>query len=615
MLQDKLGEAELEILKKRGYSPLQYRGDNIGEGDNRSCFLVEFSTETGHKELRVLKMRKSEVEPRTVSDKIYKSKGYGKNTEELAWVEDLKHPRIAKILDSFYLDGQVAIVEEYTQARSLEDLISEGAFRGEDGFSKIKSIYGQVLEALVHAHAKGIVHRDVKPSNILVDKEGNAAVTDWQNAKRVRDIREQLLPTRGGTSYTDPNLLNSLINNTESLSSDNTDIYALGVTLYKMITGKLPFNYKLTSSDFKDKGKEITIGSEKVRVILKDDETEVEHIDASTHEKNLKKALADVPKGFRQMLYRSMTMTDKKKYYSVHSMQTDLSEVKEPKQKILSDAWKGLKKGFYVAAAAAGVSLALLIWPSMNEEPVNRYNTQQAGIMRNIRGMNMDFVTMNMESREQNWETIESILKDAKKKIDVIYNKKESDTLDFYVTQTARIHNQDPKITSNIYRACKIVGEEKINKAYGGQRTGLTAIPKLFVFRNRFDDFTNPDVMTDGPAHAYAAMYLKQAIGLNTSVEDIFASYFCSSEDIFTARAKTGNMSYFTRVENNVVKPGYREFLDSTQRQLTDYAIALYMITDLEGKVHFDTKINSSQPKQAGPSKDLSSDKGYVSQK
>lgn len=614
MLQDKLGEAELEILRKRGYSPLQYRRDDIGEGDNRSCHLVEFSTETGHKELRVLKVRKSEVEPRTVSDKIYKSKGYGKNTEELAWVEDLKHPRIAKVLDSFYLDGQVVIVEEYTQARSLDDLISEGAFKGEDGFSKIKSIYGQVLEAIIHAHARGIVHRDIKPSNILVDREGNVTVTDWQNAKRVSDIREQLLPTRGGTAYTDPELLNSLISNKESLSSKNTDTYALGVTLYKMITGKLPFNYKLTSSDFKDKGKEITIGSEKVRVMLKEDDKEVERIDAVTHEKNLKKALEDVPKSFRKMLYRSMTMSDKRKYYDAYSMQYHLSEIREPKQKMLKDAWKGLKKGFYISAGAAGLALGMLIWSNMDTD-ILRYNPMQARIMLNSRGTNMDFATMSPESREQNWELIESVLKDAKNKMDVIYDKKESDTLDFYVTQISRDQNLDPKLLSSIYRACKIIGDKKIKEAYHDERTKVTAVPKLFVFRNSFDNTTNPDVLYIGAAHSYAARYLSQATGLNTSVEDILASYFCSSEDIFTARAKTGNMSYFTKVENNVVKSGYREFLDPVQRQLADYAIALYTITDLEGKVHFDTRINPAQAKQANPSAGLSSDTSSVLKK
>lgn len=615
MLQDKLGEAELEILRKRGYSPLQYRRDNIGEGDNRSCFLVEFSTETGHKELRVLKIRKSEVEPRTVSDKIYKSKGYGKNTEELAWVEDLKHPRIAKILDSFYLDGQVAIVEEYTQARSLDDLISEGVFRREDAFSNIKAIYGQILEAIVHAHRQGIVHRDVKPSNTLVDREGNVTVTDWQNAKRIKDIREQLLPTRGGTAYTDPELLNSLLSNTESLSSHNTDIYALGVTLYKMITGKLPFNYKLTSSDFKNKGNEIIIGSEKVRVTLKDDEKEIERIDASTHEKNLKKALAEVPKGFRKILYKAMTMNENKRYHYASSMQSDLSELKEPKQKMLKDAWKGLKTGFYISAAAAGAALGVLMFTSMDTEPA-RYNTMQSNIMLSTRGTNMDFANMSMESREQNWELIESVLKDAKKKIDVIYsNKKELNSLESQVLFSERIHNQDPKLTSSIFRACKIVGDKKIKEAYGDERTKLTAVPKLFVFRNRFDNVTNPDVMQEGPAHAFSAMYLRQAIGLNTSVEDIFASYFNSSEDIFTARAKTANMSYFTRIEGNVVKPGYREFLEPAKRQLTDYAIALYMITDIEGKIHFDAPVRSLQAKQAAPSAGLSSDKGYVLQK
>jgi serine/threonine protein kinase len=146
----------------------------------------------------------------------------------------LNHPNVVQIYDQGRAeDGRYYIAMEHMPGGSLEDLILR---RGPLGPSEAARLASQVAEALHAAHIRGIVHRDIKPQNVLLDKAGNAKVADFGIA---------LAASRTSTSGT-----NLLFGTPSYMSPEQamgervgpeSDLYSLGVVLYEMLTGTVPF--------------------------------------------------------------------------------------------------------------------------------------------------------------------------------------------------------------------------------------------------------------------------------------------------------------------------------------------------------------------------------------
>jgi eukaryotic-like serine/threonine-protein kinase len=146
----------------------------------------------------------------------------------------LNHPNVVQIYDQGRAeDGRYYIAMEYVPGGSLEDLILR---RGPLGASEATRLASQVAEALHAAHIRGIVHRDVKPQNVLIGEAGHAKVADFGIA---------LAASRTSTSGT-----NLLFGTPSYMSPEQamgervgpeSDLYSLGVVLYEMLTGTVPF--------------------------------------------------------------------------------------------------------------------------------------------------------------------------------------------------------------------------------------------------------------------------------------------------------------------------------------------------------------------------------------
>jgi eukaryotic-like serine/threonine-protein kinase len=146
----------------------------------------------------------------------------------------LNHPNVVQIYDQGRAeDGRYYIAMEYVPGGSLEDLILR---RGPLGASEATRLASQVAEALHAAHGRGIVHRDVKPQNVLIGEAGHAKVADFGIA---------LAASRTSTSGT-----NLLFGTPSYMSPEQamgervgpeSDLYSLGVVLYEMLTGTVPF--------------------------------------------------------------------------------------------------------------------------------------------------------------------------------------------------------------------------------------------------------------------------------------------------------------------------------------------------------------------------------------
>ncbi|GBD18962.1 Serine/threonine-protein kinase PrkC [bacterium HR27] len=146
----------------------------------------------------------------------------------------LSHPNIVSVYDVGRDDGTRYIVMEYVPGKTLKQLILEHAPFSLD---EAMHIVRQVAAALDYAHQHGLVHRDIKPQNILVDERGFVKVTDFGIAKGLTDVSLTEAGFGMGTvHYVSPEQARG------EPATPASDIYALGVVLYEMLTGRLPFD-------------------------------------------------------------------------------------------------------------------------------------------------------------------------------------------------------------------------------------------------------------------------------------------------------------------------------------------------------------------------------------
>ncbi|MBR5427325.1 MAG: Stk1 family PASTA domain-containing Ser/Thr kinase [Clostridia bacterium] len=147
----------------------------------------------------------------------------------------LSHPNIVKVYDVYFSEKLMYIVMEYIDGITLKDYIKQQKIVD---WKEAVHFTTQILRALQHAHDKGIVHRDIKPQNIMVLKNGNIKVADFGIARFARSETRTITENGaiGSVHYISP----------EQASGESTDaqadIYSVGVVLYEMITGRLPFD-------------------------------------------------------------------------------------------------------------------------------------------------------------------------------------------------------------------------------------------------------------------------------------------------------------------------------------------------------------------------------------
>ena len=180
------------------------------------------------------------VENRTVALKILKDEFVG-NTEfirrfknESKAIAMLSHPNIVKVYDVSFGDLIQYIVMEYIDGITLKEYIES---RGSLIWNDAVYFTTQILRGLQHAHDKGIIHRDVKPQNIMVLSDGTIKVADFGIARFARgDQRTVTDMAIGSVHYISPEQARG------DKTDEKADIYSVGVMLYEMLTGRLPFD-------------------------------------------------------------------------------------------------------------------------------------------------------------------------------------------------------------------------------------------------------------------------------------------------------------------------------------------------------------------------------------
>ena len=144
----------------------------------------------------------------------------------------LNHPNLVSIYDWGEVDGTYYIVMEYVEGETLKELIRR---RGRLGGNDAVHIALQLLAAIDFAHRAAIVHRDIKPQNVMLDRNGNVKVMDFGIARAGDSGMTEAGSILGTAQYLAPELARGLP------VDERSDLYSVGIVLYEMLTGSVPF--------------------------------------------------------------------------------------------------------------------------------------------------------------------------------------------------------------------------------------------------------------------------------------------------------------------------------------------------------------------------------------
>ncbi len=208
----------------------------------------------------------------------------------------LNHPNIVKVLDVGFGQHLQYIVMEYIDGITLKEYLDQ---RKDIRWKEAVHFAVQILRALQHAHDKGIVHRDIKPQNIMLLSDGTIKVTDFGIARLSRSELRVTMDSKkaiGTVHYISPEQARG------EITDEKTDLYAVGVVLYEMLTGRLPFEADNAVS---------------VAIMQMQSEPTMPRL-----------INEDIPEGLEQITIKAMQKDAEKRYQSAAEMLSDFDEFK-----------------------------------------------------------------------------------------------------------------------------------------------------------------------------------------------------------------------------------------------------------------------------------------------
>ena len=253
----------------------------------------------------------------------------------------LNHNNIVQAIDVGEVGGLYYFVMEFVEGKTLYDDLAKGKIFSE---TEALEIILQLARALSHAHSLGLIHRDVKPKNIMINKDGVVKLADMGLARETSDIKaakHEQGKAFGTPYYIAPEQIRGLVD-----IDGRADIYALGATLFHMVTGRVPF--------------EANSPSEVMKKHLKEPLTPPDHINTA------------LSAGVSEVIETMMTKNRDERYKTMEEVITDLEAVLEGRPPLLArrkfnvEALEELEEGLAIESQADRKHM-------YNEETITKY--------------------------------------------------------------------------------------------------------------------------------------------------------------------------------------------------------------------------------------------------
>ena len=217
---------EVKIIEDRDHKVKYVLGEKLGSGSFGDCYLCV--SKEDNKEYAIKIMSKEKLKEKNILFYLAKS--------EITIQQNLDSPKIVKIKEYIEDSKYIYIIQEYCKNNALSNLLSKRKYLTE---IEVQNYIFQLIQGLHYLHSRKIIHRDIKPNNLLLDEKLELKIADFGLSKKLYE-GQKLKEKLGTQVFMAPEIWEL----SETGYSLEVDIWSLGIVMFKLLTGKLPFENK-----------------------------------------------------------------------------------------------------------------------------------------------------------------------------------------------------------------------------------------------------------------------------------------------------------------------------------------------------------------------------------